>query len=216
MATPIGPTWFLEADVIFDFIFFVTTGIVTLLGFQAYRFFKDEKHKLHSTGFLFLCASYFMLFLSNLYVLLEYREVNISLKEALQIISVSTLGSILHAIFFLVGFTFLIILYFKVEDRAIRWLLIILVLFSVLLADKFRSAFYALVAILLFFIIIKLMQNYKQKKRKNALLVLIGFICIFVGEILMSLIVLTPLMYVAAGIVTLIGYLLIIGGLVVR
>jgi hypothetical protein len=157
-----------------------------------------------------------MLFLTNLYVLLEYRDVNISLKEALHIINVTTLGSILHAIFFLVGFTFLIIMYFKVDDRAIRWLLFILVLFSVLLADKFRSAFYVLVSILLFFIILKLAHNYKEKRRRNALLVLLGFIGLFLGEILMSMVTFTPLMYVAAGVVTLFGYLLIIGGLVVR
>src|SRR3989344_2175151 len=123
MVSSAGPIWFLEADVIFATIFTIVAILITIIGFKAYRFFNEEKYKLHSLGFFFLSASYLLLTLTNLSILIELRDISFSLNNILEIAHIISIGSRMHTLFFLAGLTFLLILYLQVRERSVRLLL---------------------------------------------------------------------------------------------
>jgi hypothetical protein len=211
------PTWFLGVDAAFNAVFFLVALIVTVLGFRCYRFCKEERYKLHTTGFLFLSASYLALGLTSLVLFLDLRQQTYTLRELLHLARFTQVGSTLYVLFFLVGLIFLLIVYLNVKERAIRLLLFVLTLFSVLLAHSVRSTFYVLASILLLFIIVKLWQHWRERCKAPALLVLLGFSCLLVGEVLLTVLSIPGMgesLYVAASAATLAGFLLIIASLV--
>jgi len=216
VVTALGPDWFLEADVLFDVFFLLTTALVTTMGWRAYKFFDEERYKTFTTGFFFITGSYLLLTLSNLFIMLELREADYSLREVVSLINLTTMGFFLYAVLFLIGLVYLLILYMKVEQRAVKLLLFALVIFSVLLSHQVKSVFFVLTAMLLLFILVQLGANYRAKRKRNALLVLIGFAAVFVGEVLLVALFLTPMLYAIAGGLTLFGYLCILGTLVIR
>jgi hypothetical protein len=216
MVATLGPQWFLSTEIVFDTIFTAITAIVTFVGFRAYTFFKDERHKLHSTGFLFLSGAYLMLTLTNLILLFELREVKYTLHHVAFIQNITTIGWLLFALLTLIGLTFLLIVYLQVTDKTVRALLFILVLFGVLFSDHIKGAFFLFIAVLLLFIVIKLAKNYGEKRKAAALLVLLGFCALFIGQVVLSVLFVNETGYVIAGILNLLGYLMILGSLVVR
>jgi hypothetical protein len=216
MGVLIGPSWFLGTEIIFDAVMMIIAGIITTTGFLAYRFFRDERHQLHTTGFLLITGSYLVIFLSHLMLWLELRELDHSMRELVHVYNLLTVGALLHAVLFLLGLTILVIVYLQINDRLTRTLLCILLLFGVLLSNQVRSAFYLLLVALLVFIVIKLWHNYVSKRSKAALLVLLGFFGLLIGEALLSIMFVSPALYVIAGLVTQISYLLILASLVVR
>lgn len=216
MVTALGPTWFLEADVAFDIVFMVVTGIVSMMGFRAYRFFKDERHKQLALGFFFIFASYLLLMLTNLFIYLELREVPYSMHDLVAISNITYVGSLIHMAIFLIGLTLLLFLYLPIKEWSVRFLIIILLSFVILLCYRARTTIYVITAIFLLFILGKLFANFRTKRKGSSLLVLLGFTGVFIGEILLLGLAMSPLFYVGSGVATLVGYLLILASLVVR
>ena len=197
---------FQRVDFIFDMIFVLVTLLVTLRGFRAYRFFKDEKYWLHSMGFLFLFASYLILAITRYRIYTTDVNLENAFLKLLEIRNMQAAGFALHALFFLVGLAFLLILYIQIYDKTTRLLLTILVFFSAMLSTFIPSMFYVLIAILLLFIIVKLYTHHIKRKQLSSLFVLIGFIMIFIGEAVLGAVLIIPTVFEISRFVTVIGY----------
>lgn len=219
MVSSLGPSWFLEADVVFDLIFFIITGVVSWMGFRAYRFFKDDRHRQFALGFFFICSSYLLLTLTNLLIMLEVRRLTnleYTWHDIIAIANLTFIGSLMHAALFLVGLTTLLFLYLQITEKKVKLLVFILVGFVILHSYSTRITIYAVTTIFLLFTLVQLAENYRRKRKRSSLLVMLGFGGVFLGECLLLALFLGPIFYVAAGVTMLIGYLLILTSLVRR
>jgi|GEM_PF-3666931 len=206
----VGPAWFHGIDALVTLVFCIVTGIVMLQGYRAYRFFKDERYRLHSLGFFFLSASYLLIALTHLLVAVEEAEQEMMFGKMVEIKTIIWTGFTLHALLFVAGLTFLLILYLKIQDKMVRALLFIIILFSIALNDHVPSMFYFLLATLLLFIIVQIVRLHTGKWYTPGKLVVAGFSCIFIGEVLLGSIFISESLYVASHVVTLIGFLCIL------
>lgn len=202
----LGPTWFLGIDALFDAIFVFITAIISWSGFQAWKFFGDNRYRLFGAGFLALSVSYSILAISNFFVFAEAGPRIAMLFRLVSFHRLFSFGLLLYAIFFLLGLLFLLFLYLEIRDRRTQLLLIVLVLFTVSVGGHISHLFHALLAILFLFIIFELFRKQPCPRSVPGVLVLVGFSFVFIGEVLLSFIIISPHLYVLSHLVTLTGF----------
>ena len=209
MSHTLVPTYFIKVDLATNVIFFLVTLFVATVAYRHYRFAKREHHLLFSTGFLLISLAHLVLLTTDILVLTG--PPTFTVNALLAIADMVTIASILYAISFLSGLVLLLIIYLDIKDHAVRLLLTIMALFGVLASNNLRSMFYLLVAVLLLFILYRLVLNALTLEKTRAWIVVAAFTFIFIGEIMLSLIFLSEGFHIAADIATLGGYLLLLG-----
>lgn len=202
----LGPVWFLGIDALFDAIFVFITAMISWVGFRAWKFFGEDRYRLFGTGFLLLSISYSILAISNFFVFIKAGPRVAMLARLFAEQEIFSFGLLLYAIFFLLGLLFLLFLYLEISDRRTRLLLAILVLFTVSIGGHISHLFHILLAILFLFIIFELFRRQPCPRSVPGVLVLVGFLFVFIGEVLLGAIFLGPQLYVLSHLVTLAGF----------
>lgn len=218
MIENVCPTWFAGFDAVMQAVFVIVTLFVAIAGFRIYRFFGQERYKLHALGFLLLSAGYLILTLTNCALYASLRGMEHVLPGA-GIHSVVWFGNILFGALFLTGLTMLLILYLNIKEPVQRLLFTVFAVLASLIAtiDPTPWSFgllHVLSAALLIFILVRLLQN--EHKTRNSYLVIIAFIALVAGEVLTSVthILANQTLYVLSISATLVGFLLILTSLV--
>lgn len=212
----LGPRWFLGVDVLFDIFFLAVTLIVAIIALRAHRFFKEGKYFHLGVGFALLALNYLILAITNFLVFAREGEVEFAFERLMNLQVVIAHAHDLRAILFLLALTVLALLYLRIPDLWAKSLIVLLVLFGFALSGDAGSMFYVLASLLLLAIIVKLGESYLRHPSKYALLVLLGFLGILVGRVLLSVLFVSPVLYVVAHIITLAGYSSILASQVVR
>jgi len=195
-----SPTWFQGFNLAFQIIFFIITLSISYTAFRAYQFFAKERHKYLSLGFAVFALSYVAdIVSSSAHIIGGAKELAIG---ALYV----------HAYLFLAGVLILLFVYLKIEQPAVRAVLVILVLGFIAVftrsSEPLQDAIFQLItAILLLFIVGRLTQGYKRTCKTTTLCVTIGFGFLTAGQLAMIFTGAHQLFFVASALLTLFGFL---------
>lgn len=211
-----GPRWFLGVDVIFDIFFLVVTLVVAVIAFKAHRFFGKGKYLTLGSGFAVLSLSYLLLAITNFMVFAKEGDWEFFWERLLDLSILIGRAYDIRAALFLLGLSILVLLYLRLKDNWANTLILLLVFFGYSLSGDSTSMFYVLASLLLLTIIVKLGEAYLHNPSKHALLVLLGFIGLLTGRVILSVLFVSPLLYVVAHIITLAGFASILASQVMK
>ncbi|MBR9703197.1 hypothetical protein GOV10_04115 [Candidatus Woesearchaeota archaeon] len=194
------PVWFLGFGLAFQVIFFLVTLVIALTGYQAYRFLHKEELKFHSIGFALLALSYLSLIVSSTSFIAYHIH---------GIVSVVAIHA--HAFLFLAGIMVLLFSYLHIKDNATRGLLLLLTLAVITIFNRPTSpiqdlAFYLLTAAMIGFIVFQLAKQCACKHKNTTTLVLVGFILLFVGQIILAFATHAHTLFVVSTVINLSGF----------
>ncbi len=211
-----SPRWFYGKDILIDFFSIVILLMISLLAFRYYRINRrKKKHALLSLAFLVMALSFFFKILTNFTI--YYKEIE---TKNLGFLTV-TYSSIEHShILFIVGFLLfrvfmllgLLILYSIYEKNSSKKDVLILAYFIIISTYFGRSAYYLFhISTLPFLIIITndYFVNYRKNKYPNSKRLAYSFAIITLSQVFFIFVELSPVIYVIAELIQLLGYALL-------
>lgn len=204
------PNWFFGIDVIFEFVFAVITLILGIYSLKIYKLTSQKQSRLFGISFLLFSISYFIQSLFNFFIITRLGQ---NICEVMKIQSVTQLhisGLYFHMLFYLLGLITLTYTTLKIKSQKAHLLLILVSLLSFFVAINKFYLFYVLSSLLLAFIIHFYTNNCSIHKNKNAHLVLVAFICLFLAKVVFIFSLNNAIYYVAAHILELAAYVLIL------
>lgn len=207
MLPEVCPGWFQGFNLAFQIIFFIVTISISFQAYRAYNFFAKEQHKYLSLGFAIFALSY----------VAQIMSTSAHLMGGARDIAVG--GLYAHAYLFLAGVMVLLFVYLKIEQPAVRAVLLILVFGFIAvftMPGSNEMIFHLVTALLMFFIVGQLTQGYKRTCKRSTLFVTIGFAFLTLGQLLLSVAGMNGGFFVTSAIVTLAGFLCISASRVVR
>jgi len=201
------PNWFFGFGLALELIFGLVTLAVALYSFKVYKYCLEKQCKLFGFGFLALAFSYFSWAGVSWYVQSKLNVVNeiISLGDFAGIVA---FGVYTHVFFFLIGLVTLTYFTLNVKSQKIYTLLVSVVLVSIIFSAQKIVAFYFISALLLLYILVHYMKEYKKGSRNQ--LMLFAFLFLFLGTIDFAFSAVNHIHYVGGHILYLIGYLFIL------
>ena len=194
-------------ELAFNLAFAIIAIMVAIKAYRSYQFFNEGRHLLLSQGFALIALSFLSLAYANA-LLFTYRRGIFGTP-----LGVNS-GFYLHEFFFLTGLVLLLFLYVRADGKPLRLFIMALVLFAYALTGDMMlhltPGYYILLSLLLFTIIIHLYLGWREKPLKAKLLVILGLLGIFWGQVLLAALFLIPGIYIIAQFVTLAGFLSIL------
>lgn len=204
--------WILELGVVFDGLAFIITLLVASMGFRLYHLFRKPSHLQFSLGVLFMSVSYLFYALINFLTFAEETRLPVLLTGE-QLHEILTLFTQVRFVMMMIGLLILIYLYYEIDDWSVRTLLGLLMLLALFLGDANDFTFFMLSAMFLFFIALKLYQRYRLRPETTALLVLLGFISLFIAKLLSGILLLSSGVFLTAYLFKLAGILALLSSL---
>ena len=168
--------WFDILATIFYVFSFIVAGLISALGFKAYKITKEKKFRNLSIAFLFITLSFVVQALTNLIVYFN-------LQEGEFILSAINSGFVIYALLTIVGFFLLAILTLKLKDAKIIILAAAAIPAALFFSPNFIIAFHAILLALLILIIFKSYQNCCAKKSLSPKIVLAAFLLMAIAHI---------------------------------
>ncbi len=211
-----SPSWFFGIDSVFEFITFFVTLFIAFYSYKIYKIVKDKKHFYFSLAFIFIAVSFITQAVVITLLALEVFRLQDLFTVIPTIYLIKNLGYVAYTMLMVSAYMMLLIISHKLKDRNIISLLMILAVFGVMLggASGMYNAFYAVAAILLGYILRAYYLNYKKKKTRASLCVVLGFTSIFISQLFFIFYVIQPWFYVIGHVFHLLGYLILLGSLI--
>jgi hypothetical protein len=211
-----SPTWFFGKDLMIDAVGII---ILFLIGLFSLRYYKIKPVK---KTYLWLALSFFMISLSFLFKILTnfriYYDVDVTRQIAGTLYSYDLvrytdilffIGTLAHRVFMLLGLYALYSIYnehSRSEALFSAYLLVIIAVFTHTNYYIFHITSFILVALIAW----KYLQNYRKSRSLPAKLLAASFGIITLSHLLFCFILFSQLLYVAAEIIQLIGFLLLL------
>jgi hypothetical protein len=180
-----------------DLVLVVATICITIFSFKLYHRFHKKSYLQFSTAFLFVTIGYLSAALLDITTLLHVSA------------DVSTLFAEIWYIAVLMGLILFIYLYYEIDHLSLRLLLGALLAAAFLLGGADDFDFLVLCTVLFVFIVLKLYMRYCDSPDHNRLLVLIGFILLFIAKLLSGVMQVHIILFVARYLFKMVGALLI-------
>jgi hypothetical protein len=211
-----SPAWFFGIDSIFAFITFLVTIAIGLYSYKIYKLLKDKKYFYFALAFLFIAFSFITQAVVITLIALEILRLQDLFALIPTIYIIKNLGFLAYSALMVAAYMIILIISSKIKDRNIMSLLMILAVLGVLIggANEMYNVFYVVSAILLGYIVKAYYSNYTKKKAKSAWFVLLSFSVIFIAQLFFIFYPLWPMFYVIGHIVQMIGYLILLGSLI--
>jgi hypothetical protein len=211
-----SPNWFFGKDLVIDAVGII---ILFLIGLFSLKYYKIKPAK---KTYLWLAVSFFMISLSFLFKIFTnfriYYDVDVTRNIAGMMYSYELLrytdilfyiGTLAHRIFMLLGLYALYSIYnehTRSQTYLTAFLLAVIAVFTHSNYYIFHITSFILVALIAW----KYLQNYRKSKSQPAKLLAASFGILTLSHLLFCFIMASQLLYVAAEIIQLIGFLLLL------
>lgn len=206
------PGWFYGYDIVFEIIF----GLITLFtAWNAYKVYKASKEKnirSFGIGFLLVSLSYFVWAIINLFIVSDMGGARV--LELPDILVLSTISIYAQIILFITGLALLASSTLKSNDDKLFALLFFISISAVCSASNKFFSTYSIAAILLLFISVHYISEFRRKRNKITGTISIAFSLLSLGTIELLFAGSTYLPYVISHLIILIAYIIILVSLI--
>lgn len=202
MVPEMCPGWFQGFNLAFQIIFLLITLSISWTAYQVYKFFEKEEQKFLSLGWAVIALSYVSAIVSGATHLMGGERI------------VAIVMLYASAYLFLAGILSLLFAYLRINQPAIRAILLLfafafMALFSTPAMAMQDSMFHLIIAVLMFFIVGQMMQRYRMSCSRAALLVTIGFSLLTIAQLVMVFAPYNETFFVLASLLTFAGFVVI-------
>jgi len=212
-----SPEWFQGIDVAFIFLSLGITALISLYCyFCYYKVCENKQYKYFSYAFFAIAFSFFLKILANITIIydtvIEQKVGALTFTTTLVTQSkfLVIFGKILHHFFFLLGLLMLFIIIYKQRDKYTITLLTFLVLVISVFSTSAFFVFVLTAAAISGLIFMKYWKNFRLKRKKNALLLALAFLMIFIGQLLFMALIFSRNLYPVAETIQLFGFILLL------
>ncbi len=207
-----SPGWFQGVDGLFELFSGVVALLITFASWKAYKLTQEGKFKLFSIAFSFITLSFIARLITALSVLIETAEDTFEpVKHQLnEFETVFSFGRLFYVLLVLAGYLILLVVSMNIRNQRVIALLAILTFILALVAHNSNMWIYTILLTLLFFITIHFYENYQQRKTSSALWCFLAFVLLMAETLLFMAGTLYPALYVAAYVMRLTAYMLML------
>ncbi|HII14764.1 MAG TPA: hypothetical protein HA362_00465 [Nanoarchaeota archaeon] len=198
-----GPAWFYTIDSVFQIIFAVVMLLIAGFSYKAYRLTEERKYKYFSAGFFMTALGFLFLSFSNLLVYLGIYDGILSRFNEL---NVANLVYFIHIALMLTGYTLLLVVAMKLQQRRLIALMFAFLFLFALFSYQYYLKFHLIALMLLAFMAWQFYENYREKKTLNSGLVFSSFYLLALAELFLLAMIFMPTLYVVGHAVQLLGY----------
>lgn len=211
----IMPSWFLSANILFEFLFFIFAAAISYYAFSAYKLTNQRESKIFGWSFLFLAISHFALIIINS-LFLSITQGGFRTLEFGDLMGIKNFMVASYVFFFILGLITITYMSLKIKSKKTYFLLIFLSIIILFCSMTLSLLIYSLASLLLLFITMYYFSEFIRTRNKNTLFVLIGFFMLLVTNLLLSIVTRysLPSVYVLAYLTEVVGYTLIILSLI--
>ncbi|PIN75011.1 hypothetical protein COV18_04600 [Candidatus Woesearchaeota archaeon CG10_big_fil_rev_8_21_14_0_10_37_12] len=200
----VGPSWFLGVDASLEALAGIIALAVAFAAFHMYSLTKERRYAFLTSSFALMTASFISRAVTD--VLLANKEVSLSAAMAK---NVFILGYVTHILLALLAYVLLIILTYRLPDKRLWVLLVLILMPSLLLSSSYFLSFYGLSVILLGFVSLAFYDNYVNNRSCAAGMVFLAFALLTLSQIQFLLGPLKDLLYVSAHATQAAGFLML-------
>ena len=206
------PEWFFIYNIILELVFGAISLAVGLYALKIYKWTLERQPKLFGISFLFISISFFVQAILNIILCSKLH-----LERIIQLTTfnmLTSLGTYLHIIFFLIGLVTLVYLTLDIKSFRAYSLLFILVMGSLIVTSYKLNIFHIFSSILLLYIIGHYLVSYLTHRQIKNLIVLVAFVLLFISHINLIFSLSSGIYFVIGDIIGFVGYVLILINLI--
>jgi hypothetical protein len=213
-----GPSWFYGLDSSFEFVAMFITLFIAIYTFRIYLLMRQRKYAYFTLAFVMISMSYFIRgatdWLAYTHFLGKIPNVTAAVSKVAAISSLHSLGFLVHIFLMLAGFMILVAVFMGITDFPTVTLLFTFSIILTALAQSKFNAFHLTLIVMLLFIVLHLVRNYRRTKTLNAFLVLYAMAALLASQVFFLLIAVGPFYYVVGHALQLVGFLLLLTAMV--
>lgn len=200
----LSPEWLFGYNVVFKLVIAFITAAVSYYALKMYRLSGRRRSKLFSIAFGFFSLSYLAPALFSLN----------SFSGPFNFTVYNLIGAYFHTFLFILGTATLTYMTFDIESPRIYGLLILITLASFVLSGMNFYLGYAIISIMLFYVLFDYLLEFIEKKSPKSLMISIAFGFLFISHIHFLLAVNHELFFAIGNILELVAYLLVLINLI--
>jgi len=207
-----GPLWFLNADLIIEFISLLIALLIGIFSHRACKFTNERKYLYFALAFYLIAASFGIKMLASWLSCSQFKQIVFESVTMVQynlnnIQTIYALGSFLHRFFMLTGLIILTTLCLRIKANKTRLLLLFFIFISTWFSRETYFIFHLIAAFLLLYISLFFYANHYKKQTKNSFLVALAFALMFISQLIFIFVLLDQKIYVVGVIIQLLGFL---------
>ncbi|MBS3136751.1 hypothetical protein J4401_07405 [Candidatus Woesearchaeota archaeon] len=208
-----SPNWFHGKDIIIDTVSIVVLSLIAFFSIRCYRIDKENKNYLYlAISFIVIAFSFLFSIITNFTIYYKSIETaNLGFLTLTYQAMRSTdilffIGYLMHRILMLSGLFMLYCIYDK-HSKSGMFLGLYLILVSTYFSRSAYYIFHLTMLVMLLIITLQYWKNYRKVMNKTSKWLFYGFSLITLSQIVFIFINTNPLLYVAAEIIQLLGYI---------
>ena len=212
-----SPRWFYGKDILIDVVSIIVLLLIGYCSFRFYRFNKPKKeHFLFSLSFFLLALAFVFKILTNftlythVWKTLQFGLFNLTYQTIYYSDTLLIVGTLISRLLVLLGLYTLYLVYYKEQLKSAIFFMIYFILITTYFSNNAYYLFHFTNFLFLTFIIYKYVQNYHCTQDIPAKFILYSFCLIALSQIGFMFVDLSSLWYVAAELIQLSAYLLLL------
>ncbi len=199
------PSWFYGAVAVIEMLGMITAFAISYFGWRSYALLKDKRFLYFFIGFAFIGLN--LLAHSVLNLLINFNVLDFFLANKNAFIAIMFVVYYLFILAILLAYSSFIIMYSKLEQKAVILLIFALTLIVGTFYFTSYPRFNIVAALLLAFVVYYTGKNYFQQKTTNSLLVVSAFVLILLSHLLVLLELVTRVFYLFRYVFELAGFI---------
>ena len=205
----LSPQYFVGYNILLEFLFSIITLGVALFSYKAYKSTGLDQIKNFAAGFFFIFLGYFAQVFTSFLILLMGHEV-VCKRKVLDVLFLNYLGFYSYVLFIVFGLLILVYMTFKKVKQRVLLLLMLMASVVIFFSSDIFLSFYVLTTITFGFLSWHFIETYLKNKQTKSFIVSLAFVFLTLASLLFIVSINLPVMYVAAKLLELLGYLFII------
>ena len=193
-------------DSLLELLSILVSGVISYYSYRIYKIVNDKNFKYFSIAFLLIAVSFLFKIFSNLTLL---HQTKITTHNFVFVVT-NFFSFILYKIFYLSGFIVLFLIAVGIRKREGFLLPVYLGLITVLFSIYFNFIFYLTITFILAYLATHFYKNYERVRTLNSILVFLGFLFIFLGNLIFVFIDVSSLSYPIGEALTFLGFLVLL------
>ncbi|HLG25116.1 MAG TPA: hypothetical protein VI564_09360 [Candidatus Nanoarchaeia archaeon] len=207
------PYWFVGYNVMLEILFSAVAFLVGAYALKIYKISGQRQSKLFGISFLMIAASYFIQSALNFASGYSMSQ-GCNMQSMSSMYYLNTLGIYSHMILFTTGLVTLAYMALRIKDPKAYFLFVAIAIGTLLISSNKLHFFYVISSILLIYLSFFYLKNYLQGRKKNALIVFIGFLFLLFAKIHFIFSIDHSIFYVAGHMLEFVAYVLILMNLI--
>ncbi len=123
-----SPSWFAGVDIALEMVSVIVSFLLFFLAYKLFTISNEKSFRRFSYGFLSISISYVIKILSDLYLYINLGSssrpwINVILYRLSTIEFINIFGNIVHRFLLLLGFLILLVVYLRIKDKRVIFLL---------------------------------------------------------------------------------------------